>query len=114
MSEANLTNQEKLEEVYKLTLENNHLLHSMRNRERVANAFRIVYWLVIILSLAGAYYYVRPVVEMFTANQDKIDRTLSQFEELRGNLPEARAFDEVRNALKGLFNVGVQATTTGE
>ncbi len=100
MSGTDLTNQEKLEEVYRITVENNHILHGMRNRERVANALRIVYWLVIILSLAGAYYYIRPVIDLFTTNKDKVDQTLMQFQELQQQLPQMKVFQQFLNNLK--------------
>jgi hypothetical protein len=59
---TDLTNQEKLEEVYKLTLENNHLLHKMQSRDRIAYIFRVIYWLIILGALGGAYYYIRPFI----------------------------------------------------
>lgn len=100
MSGTELTNQEKLEEVYKLTLENNHLLHSMRNRERVALAFRILYWLIIVGSIFGAYYYVRPILDVFTANKGKIDETMNQFQQLQQSLPEMNALKQLLENIK--------------
>ncbi|MDQ5962491.1 MAG: hypothetical protein QG653_298 [Patescibacteria group bacterium] len=100
MSGTELSNQEKLEEVYKLTLENNTLLHGMRNRERIANAIRILYWLVIIGSLFGAYYYIRPVIDVFTTNKGKIDETLTQFQQLQQQLPEMKVLQQLLEKLK--------------
>jgi hypothetical protein len=101
MSESDLTNQQKLEEIYRLTVENNHMLHNMRNRERVANAFRILYWVVIIGSLLGAYYYIKPVLEIFMVNKDKITQTLNQFDQLQQQFPETRILQQVLSKLKG-------------
>ena len=108
MSGTELNNQEKLEEIYKLTVENNHLLHGMRNRERVANAVRILYWIVIIGSLLGAYYYVKPILSVFITNKDKVDQTLNQFDQLQKQFPEMKMLQQVMSKFKG----EVATTTT--
>ena len=108
MAGTDLTNQEKLEEVYKLTLENNHMLHSMRNRERVANAFRILYWLIIIGSIFGAYYYVRPILDVFTTNKGKIDDTLNQFQSIMNQLPNMDKLRQIQDQLKAGDATNVQ------
>lgn len=94
MSDPDLTNQEKLEEVYKLSLENNHMLHKIQNRDRIAIIFRVVYWLAIIGALGGAYYYVRPFIETIQANNSRAQGVIEQFDKLRSQFPETRAFQE--------------------
>lgn len=106
---SDLTNQEKLEEIYHLTVENNHLLHGMRNRERVANAFRIFYWLIIIGSILGAYIYVKPVLEVLMANKSRMDQTLLQFDELQKQVG-GNFFQQAMNKLRG----GMGTTTNGQ
>jgi hypothetical protein len=105
---ADLSNQEKLEQVYKLSLENNQMLHDMRNRERVAIALNIIYWLVIIGSIFGAYYYVKPMVDVVVSNKSKLDQAIIQFEEFQKVHPEMRAFEQFINKLRGQG----EATTT--
>lgn len=68
MYNPDMTNQEKLEEIYRLSHENNHLLHKMLNRDRIAFALRIVYWLAILGVLGGAYYYIRPALEVIAGS----------------------------------------------
>ncbi len=109
MSHSDLTNQEKLEEIHRLTVENNHLLHKMQNRDRITIIFRIVYWLAILGALGGAYYYVRPFVDSIKANNSRAEGVIEQFEALRSQFPEARAFQEFFNRLKGQ---DTEATTT--
>ena len=101
MSHEDLTNQEKLEEIYKMTLENNNILHGMRSRERIANALRIVYWLIILGAIGGAFYVVSPILNAVVKNRDKIETTLQQFEQLRGSFPESKAFNTFLNSFKG-------------
>lgn len=112
MSQSDLTNQEKLEEIYRLTVENNHLLHKMQNRDRITIIFRIVYWLAILGALGGAYYYVRPFVDSIKANNSRASGIIQQFETLRSQFPETRAFQEFFNRMKGVDEP--VATTTAE
>jgi hypothetical protein len=97
MSHKDLTNQEKLEEVYSMTLENNSILRSLRNQQRIANIMRAIYWVVIIAAFAGVFYYVSPIISMFISNADKINTTVDGIRQL---LPETRAIDAVLNSVK--------------
>jgi hypothetical protein len=106
---TDLTNQEKLEEIFKITLENNHLLHKMQNRDRIAFLFRVIYWLIILGALGGAYYYVRPFFDSIQANNTKAEGVINQFEQLRSQFPETRAFQELFNQFHPASNT---ATTT--
>ena len=49
-----------LEENLRLSQENNDILHSMRNSMRMARFMSILYWLFIIGSALGAYYFIEP------------------------------------------------------
>jgi hypothetical protein len=97
---TDLTNQEKLEEVYKLTLENNHLLHRMQSRDRIAYIFRIIYWLIILGALGGAYYYIRPFFDAIKQSNTHAEGVLQQFEQLRSQFPETKAFQQILEKLK--------------
>ncbi len=99
MSE-NLNNQQKLEEVYHMTMENNEILRSMRRQQHIANAFRFFYWVVILGALGGAYLYVRPAIDTFSKNKKDIDSALGQFNELRAQLPETKVLQQVLDGLK--------------
>lgn len=98
--DPHLNNQEKLEEVYRLTVENNHLLHKIQNRDRIAIIIRIIYWLAILGALGGAYYYVRPFIEGIAANNSRAESMFQQFEQLRSQFPESRAFQEFFSHLR--------------
>ncbi len=106
---ADLNNQEKLEEVYHMTLENNEILRSIRRQQHISNAFRFLYWLIILGALGGAYYYIRPAVNAITDNKQKIDSTLQQFNELRSQLPESKLINQV---LEGLNPSSSNGTST--
>ena len=95
MSGTDLSNQEKLEEIYEMTLQNNTILRSLRKQQRIAIAFRLLYWVIILGALGGVYYYLRPVFTGISDNKTKIDQTIQQFNQLRSNLPESRIFDQI-------------------
>jgi hypothetical protein len=95
--DKNLTNEQKLEAMYELTVENHEILRTIRRQYYFSNAFRIFYWLVILGAIGGAYIYVRPLIEVFTNNSHKIE---SSFSELKNNLPEAMVFSEFMEAVK--------------
>jgi hypothetical protein len=108
MSDSNLNNQEKLEEVYRLTVENNHTLHKIQSRDRIAIIFRIIYWLAILGALGGAYYYVRPFIDTIAASNSRAEGVIHQFDILRSQFPETKAFQQFFNQLKE----NPEATTT--
>src|SRR3989344_3991255 len=43
-----------------LSRENHQLLRKLYNQARIARAVKLLYWLVIIGSALGAYYYLQP------------------------------------------------------
>jgi len=63
-----MTPEEKsvLEETYRLTQENSEILRGIQRSQRVSMAFRVVYWIVIIVLSFGAYYFVQPYVNNLT------------------------------------------------
>jgi hypothetical protein len=106
---SDLNNQEKLEAIYKMTLENHDILQGMRSRERLGNILRIVYWLIILGAIGGVYIYVKPLLQSVSENKSRIQQTLDQFEKLRSQLPETHAFQQFFDQMK---SVDESPTTT--
>ena len=100
MSVTDLTNQEKLEEIYELTVQNHDILRGMRRQQNIANAFRVLYWLVILASLGGVYYYVSPIIQAFSSNGLKLGETVKQLSDLRSQLPEAKMIEQFLHGTK--------------
>ena len=73
-----LNNEEKLEAIYEMTLENNDILRVIRRQQYFANFFRALYWLMVLGAIGSAYYFVKPVVQSFSTNSDKLEETYSQ------------------------------------
>lgn len=52
-----------LEENIEISEESLKILKGIRRANRIAAAFKIFYWLIIIGSVVGAYYYLQPYIE---------------------------------------------------
>ncbi|MBP6883863.1 MAG: hypothetical protein KBC06_01370 [Candidatus Pacebacteria bacterium] len=52
-----------LQDTLELAKENNQMLQSMRRSMRIARLMSIVYWVFIIGSAVGAYYFIQPYVD---------------------------------------------------
>jgi len=52
-----------LEHISELAEENNKILRSMRRSQRVSSIIRFIYWVFIIGSAVGAYYFIQPYLE---------------------------------------------------
>ena len=52
-----------LQDTLDLSKENNQMLQSMRRSMRIARLMSIVYWVFIIGSAVGAYYFIQPYVD---------------------------------------------------
>lgn len=55
-----------LEETFELAKENNEMLQSMKRSMQMARVMSILYWVFIIGSAVGAYYFIQPYVEQVT------------------------------------------------
>jgi len=54
---------ELLDRSVELSEENNKMLHSMRRSMRIRSFMTVVYWVIIIGSAVGAYYFIQPYVD---------------------------------------------------
>lgn len=93
-----MNNEEKLEAIYKMTLENHEILKTIRRQQYLSTAGRILYWLIILGALGGAYYYIRPLLSIFTQNQQLIQERMTQF----SGLPEATAMRQFMDTIRQL------------
>lgn len=93
MSE-NLTNEEKLDRMLRLTEENHKILKSLHRVQYVSNIFRALYWTLIIASLGGAYYFIKPMFSSFSGGGTKTG-LFEQINSLRSQLPEAKILEQM-------------------
>jgi len=79
-----------LQEILRLTQENNEMLHHLKRREEIGTIFKVIYWGLIIASAYGAYYYVQPYInlimnnlQILSASADSLQSVLKQTENLQ-------------------------------
>ena len=59
-----------------LSQENHRLLKKLYNQMRISRAVTSLYWLVIIGSAFGAYYFLQPYLETLMSTYEKVKSTL--------------------------------------
>ena len=62
--------------------ENNEILRSMRRSMRVASIARAIYWILIIGSAVGAYYYIQPYIDQLKDIYGGAGNVLNNFKQL--------------------------------
>ena len=95
-----LTNEEKLDAIYEMTKENHEILRTIRKQNYFSTAFRVLYWCVVLGFIGGAYFYVRPFIGMISGNSSKIEEALTQLNQLKETLPEAKVLNQVLEGLQ--------------
>ena len=78
---------QKLDELLELTRENNKILRSMRRTQRWSSFFTYVYWLVILGSIFGVYYYFQPTIQKYVKTLQTSAGILQQLESAVGSVP---------------------------
>ena len=71
-----------LEESLALAKDNNSMLHSMSRSMRVQRVMTAIYWLFIIGSAVGAYYFVQPYLDQIMDLYAGAIDVLKQFSKL--------------------------------
>lgn len=75
-----------LEETYQLSQENNKLLKSLHRSMKVRRYISIIYWVFIIGSAIGAYYFVEPYVGGIKDSYSRAQNDISSLQEFFKNL----------------------------
>lgn len=78
----------KMDELLELTRENNKIIRSMRSTQRWSSFFRLVYWMLILGSIFGTYYYFQPTIEKYMHTMKTSVDILQKFEGAAGAIPK--------------------------
>lgn len=78
---------QKMEELLLLTRENNKMLRSLRKAQRMTSLFSFIYWMFILGSIFGAYYYFQPTIQKYVKVMQTSVDTLQQLEGKAGAIP---------------------------
>lgn len=95
-----MTNEEKLDAIYKMTVENHEVLKTIRRQQYFSTITRLLYWLVVLGFIGGTYYYVRPFINLLTSNSASIEEKMLQFNQLKNQLPETKIIEQVIQGLQ--------------
>ena len=100
MIEKPLSNEEKLDAIYKMTQENHEILKSIRRQGYISGTFRVLYWLMVIGFVGGTYFYIRPFIGMIVSNSSKIEQTMGQLNQLKSQLPETKVLNQLLEGIQ--------------
>lgn len=89
-----------LQEILRLTQENNEMLRFMKRREEIGTIFKVIYWGLILASAYGAYYYVQPYLNLMVQNLQILS---SSTESLQSVLKQTEGLQDTQN-LKGILD----------
>ena len=78
---------QKMDELLNLTRENNKILRSMRSSQRWSSFFRFAYWLIILGSIFGVYYYFQPTIQKYWNTVQTSIGILQNFQNAAGTIP---------------------------
>lgn len=96
----NLTNEEKLDAIYAMTLENHEVLKTIRRQQYLSAAVRLLYWLIVLGFIGGTYYFLSPFIEMVTSNTEDLKSLFMQFNQIKDSLPETKMLNQVMEGLQ--------------
>jgi len=71
-----------LQDTLALAQENNNILHSMRRSMRVQRIMSLLYWIFIIGSAVGAYYFIQPYLEQLMGIYSGAGDVINNFKQL--------------------------------
>ena len=88
-----MTPEEKalLEKTYKVALENNSLLKSLRRSQRIRQAISAAYWIAIIVISFGSYFVIQPylgqLISTYTGLEDSVNTLKSASDSVGKYIP---------------------------
>ena len=78
---------QKMEELLEMTRENNKILRSMRRTQRWSSFFAFMYWMIILGSIFGTYYYFQPTIQKYVKTLQTSVGIIQNFEKMAGSIP---------------------------
>ena len=76
-----------LEDTFVLAQENNKMLHSLMRSMRISRIISILYWVIIIGSALGAYYFIQPYINQLIDIYGGAKSNLDSFGSMFNNIP---------------------------
>ncbi len=101
MDAKKLSNQEKLDHMFEMVNELNHEMHEMKKKEAAEGAYRLFYMTLVVIALAGVYYFVSPLFEAIKKAPGLIDTSMQKIEDLKKNIPNPT---KIQQAVESVTN----------
>ncbi len=79
--------EQKIDELLRVTKDNNAMLHRMQRRMFWSQFFSYAYWLVILGVMGWSYYFLQPYIEKYWEVYQGIATQLSSIEKVGLSLP---------------------------
>ncbi|MBI2109282.1 MAG: hypothetical protein HYT93_03875 [Parcubacteria group bacterium] len=80
--------QKILERILKLSEENNKLLKKINRSIQWGRFIHALYWVIIIGSAVGAYYFLQPFFDAFTGALGTVGAGVENLQKVGGSLPD--------------------------
>ena len=93
--ENEFNNNEKINKILELTAENNEIIKKMRRSQKIQNTFRVIYWIILISTTLGIYYFLKPTILTIFNDYNSIKTNINYLNNNSTNI------DQIKNILKG-------------
>ncbi len=67
--------------------ENNKILRGIRRSSRISTFFRILYWLIILGTAFGAYYFIQPYTNAIIKSYNEMKENVESIKNISNKLP---------------------------
>ena len=78
---------ELLNRSIKISEENNRMLRGMRRSARFSSFLRVIYWLIIIVTAFGTYYFIQPIIAPFINSYVVMQQDIQNIKSATTKLP---------------------------
>ncbi|HPX52185.1 MAG TPA: hypothetical protein PLE26_00125 [Candidatus Paceibacterota bacterium] len=75
------------EKLLKLIEENNKMLRKIRRNQKISSWIKTFYWIIILGTLFGAYYFLQPYINSFNKNIQNLQNTINNISSSTSDLP---------------------------
>lgn len=77
----------KLDEILEIARDNNKILRSTRRAQRWSTFFSFTYWVIILGSIFGTYYYFQPTIQKYLKVMQTSVGIMQKLEGAAGSIP---------------------------
>ncbi len=78
---------ELLNKSIEIAEENNKILRGIRRSARFSSILRAIYWLIILGTAFGAYYFIKPFIDPVIKSYNGMQQNIESVKNMTSNLP---------------------------